>query len=356
MGYRAVRRQLLPAVKVHGLALDGDHRTPASAATGAVRAVGSTASASLRCQDVGVSSSTRLAPGLVERWTTSAGRRLQRQVLSWLCGGAGQPDGLEQVDGRADLRGVALSLRPFARVGSDASVESGVLWDALDLRGAQLDSFRFFGCVIRDCLLDGACCHDWRLWGTSIVRTSFRRADLTQSALGTGEWRGQVNVWTDVAFDGARLNNAHFTGAVLERCTFRNLHRTYFQDCEFRACTLSGRLEILNIDGRGHQHVVDPDALDVDLRSAQLKNSMILGYHIDEGRLPAQPDLLVLHGYPQALQTALLALNGADSPVSTQVRGTIEYLLKAPGRADSDLCLDLGVLGPEVGAALRTAR
>lgn len=297
-------------------------------------------------------SSSRASADLVDRWTSPQGRRLQRQVLDWLCGQTSRPAGLAETGGRTDLRGVPLYLRPATLVGSPDEPVRSVSWEALDLRGAQLDSFRFFGARVTDCLFDGATCHAWRLWGTTIERCSFRRSDLTSSALGTNDWQGQINTWIDVAFDSAKLNHTFFAGAALRRCSFHNLHRTSLQDCQVDDCTFSGKLAILAIDGRGHQRPVDPAALRADFRDARLVNSMIIGYRLNDNDLPKQADLLVLHRYPKAIRAARTCLSGSDSPAASRARGLIDYLLKAPGQEDSDLCLDLDSLGDETARVL----
>jgi hypothetical protein len=57
-------------------------------------------------------------------------------------------------------------------------------WKSLDFSDSRLNGLRFFNCKITDCVFDESDCQDWRLWGTTFLNTSFRSADLRNSALG----------------------------------------------------------------------------------------------------------------------------------------------------------------------------
>lgn len=62
-----------------------------------------------------------------------------------------RPDGLSEVGGRVDLRGIGLTATP-ASVGDKDDPSAGVSWEALDLTEAQLDELRVFGGRITDCV------------------------------------------------------------------------------------------------------------------------------------------------------------------------------------------------------------
>ena len=90
-------------------------------------------------------------------------------VLDRLTGGQPLDDlGLDVVDGRVDLRG----LRPPRQV----VMLTGVRVEGLDLRGADIPSWRFDGCVVQDCRFDRAQCWDWRLWRSQVRRCRFAGA------------------------------------------------------------------------------------------------------------------------------------------------------------------------------------
>ena len=95
------------------------------------------------------------AAELKRRWSEPDRLRQVRDVRSWLTGQRARPDGLDAVDGRADLRGIPLTATP-ATIGDKDDPSGGVAWDSLDLSGAQLDQLRVFGGRITDCVFDSA--------------------------------------------------------------------------------------------------------------------------------------------------------------------------------------------------------
>ena len=168
---------------------------------------------------------------LRQRWYERDGLRLTRAVRSWLMGQTSRPDGLSEIDGRVDLRGLPLSASPFT-LGDQDDPGGGVTWEALDLRRAELDGLRFFGARLRNCLFDSANLGDLRLWGTEVVDCSFRQAKMPGASLGSNDWFGWQVVWRRVAFDLADLREASVWGAVLNECTFTKPNRLSLVDCE----------------------------------------------------------------------------------------------------------------------------
>jgi hypothetical protein len=151
-----------------------------------------------------------MGSGLGQRWVTAAGRERAEEAVACLV--AGRPLaglGLGEVDGRADLRGlpapVPRRLRRFEAAGwfveelGELVTLRGVRLEGLDLRGAQLQSFRFFGSVMADCRLDGANCQDWRMWDTHVADSSFSGVSLKDAAV--GPWHdGKGNSWRRISF------------------------------------------------------------------------------------------------------------------------------------------------------------
>lgn len=294
---------------------------------------------------------------LRRRWDEDGAARLVREVRRWLLGQGPRPAGLDEVDGQVDLRGIPLTAAP-STVGDPQDPGAGVRWEALDLSGAQLEELRVFGGHVAGCRFDGASLTGLKLWGTTVEDSSFRRADLRSRALGTGDWRGLRTVWRRVAFDRADLRESVFLGCVLETCTFEKTSRLLqITDSEVRGCTFSGLLTSLLVSGQGHQVPVSPDAFSADLGQAVLRDSKIEGYSLDQVRLPAQEDLLVVRHYPWVMKVAASYLEVAGtSPAGRRAAAILRTWFRAPGREDSDVCFDLGGFGdPAVGEAVRRA-
>jgi uncharacterized protein YjbI with pentapeptide repeats len=298
------------------------------------------------------------AAELRQRWYESDGLRLTRAVRDWLLGQGPRPQGLSQVDGRADLRGIPLAASPFT-LGDKDNPEAGVHWQSLDLRRAQIDAARFFGSGIENCLFDSASLLDWRLWGTEVTDCSFRRADLrSRGGLGTGDWLGRRNVWRRVAFDRANLADSSFTGCVLVDCSFDTPSKSLtIQDSEVVDCTFRGPANGLIVDGRGHRYPVSPGALAADFSQAEFTDVSITGYVLDRVKLPDQDGLFIARHYPAVYRNAIGWLAAqVDDDAAQGALAYLEYALNAPGAEDSDACFDLrGVNDPELEAAMRRA-
>ena len=302
------------------------------------------------------------AAELKRRWSEPDRLRQVRDVRSWLTGQRARPDGLDAVDGRADLRGIPLTATP-ATIGDKDDPSGGVAWDSLDLSGAQLDQLRVFAGRITDCIFDSASLTALKLWGTDVTDSSFRRADLRSSALGTGEWNGARNTWRRVAFDRANLRETTFTAAILDRCSFEKTSKgLQLVDCEISDCAFRGELRTLSIDGRGHRFPVDPADISADFSDATVREFSIQGYRLDRVRLPAQDDVVVLHHYPAALRAAADWLTPSDATEAERRHaGVFDYTLRAPGAEDSDYCFDLNGFDDAettavVGRALKQSR
>lgn len=297
------------------------------------------------------------AAELKRRWDGLDAARLVREVRTWLLGQGPRPGGLEEVDGRVDLRGVPLTATP-ATVGDQQDPRGGVTWEGLDLSGAQVEELRFFGGRVTGCRFDGASLTGLRLWGTTVEDSSFRRADLRSRALGTGDWNGLRTVWRRVAFDRANLRESVFLGCVLEDCTFdKTTKLLQITDSEVRGCTFTGLLTSLLVSGQGHRVPVDPHAFSADFSGATFRDCKIEGYALDRTRLPDQDDLLVVRHYPSVMATAASYLQVSDdSPAGRSAAGILAQWFRAPGREDSDVCFDLGGFGDDaIAAAVRRA-
>ena len=283
------------------------------------------------------------ASDLKRRWSEPDRLRLVRDIRTWLTGQGPQPDGLEKHQGRTDLRGIPLTATP-ATIGDKDNPAAGITWDSLDLTGSQLEQLRFFAGTITNCVFDTANLNGLRLWGTRVTDSTFRRTDLRNSALGTGEWHGLRNTWQHVTLDRANLRDTTFTAAILNHCTFEKTSKLLqLPDCELEGCVFTGELNTLLIDGRGHRYPVDPSSFSADFTRAVFTDSSILGYRLDKVRLPEQQGLLVIHQWPTTLRAAVTWLRRDEATEPEQRLAKIyERMLTSPGEnaANSDYCYD----------------
>ena len=297
------------------------------------------------------------ATELRRRWSEPDRLRLVRDIRTWLTGCGPQPNSLDEHNGRIDLRGIPLTATPVT-VGDKDDPAAGVIWNSLDLSGAQLDQLRVFAGHISNCIFDNASLLGTRMWGSEVTDCAFRRADLRSSALGTGEWQQRRNTWQRVTFDRANLREVTFTAAILNHCTFeKTSNQLMFVDCEILDCVFRGQLGTLAIDGRGHRYPIDPSAISADFGDAVVREFYIQGYRLDQVRLPKQEDIVVLHHYPSVLRAAAEWLKRPDATESElRWSGAFDYFLKAPGAENSDYCFDLNGYGdPELITAVSRA-
>lgn len=271
--------------------------------------------------------------GLARRWVTAAGRELAEEAVACLV--AGRPLdglGLGEVDGRADLRGlpapVARRLRRFEAAGWFAEelgglvTLRGVRLEGMDLRGAQLQSFRFFGSVVADCRLDGANCQDWRMWDTRVADASFAGASLRDAAVGS--WHdGRGNSWRRVSFAKADFRVGAATGAVFAECDFSaaRLAKVQFEQCSITGCRFSGRLSGVVFDGRRLERRPEPGPLEADFTGAVFEDVEFLGLDLSGVILPDDPDLRLIRKDRCVMERALALLGADDSLPARMLRG-----------------------------------
>ena len=168
----------------------------------------------------------------------------------WACLVSGREGNLpRQGDGQVDLRGLHAPtpvvtkhrVAGLERMDNLLTIRDGN-WNALDMSRARLDSLRFFETTIADCSFDHAKCHDWRLWGSTVQRTSFRHANLRRSVLGGVDTRYRTNSFVDVDFSKADFRQTVHRSATYTRCKFTetNLTKVDFDGSVFVDCVFAG--------------------------------------------------------------------------------------------------------------------
>ena len=279
---------------------------------------------------------------LARRWTEADGPVLANEVLSRLIAGQDLGDlPLDMVDGRLDLRGLAVP-KPQASapqtytvkmpdgvqftqtwVSLDGLIEfKNVALEDLDLRTADLPHLRFFHTTISNCLFDRAGCQDWRLWASDITSCSFVGTDLCDLSVGAFH-DGRPNRLVGNDFTRANLSGSrtrYWGVADVIDCDFshaRIVDVNFFQASLIR-CTFAGTLRDVIFDGR----VLEPERKavgnpmeDVDMTGVtDFQNVDFRGVTFDRIKLPQDSSLVVIRD-PQWASRALARLaDRADLP------------------------------------------
>ena len=255
--------------------------------------------------------------------------------------------GLGSHAGRVDLRGllapVPSRLRRFESQGwfvevlGDLITFRNVQWRGLDLSGAQLPGLRFFGSRLADCRLDGANCHDWRLWDTEVADCSFARASLREAAVGT--WHeDRRNAWRRVDFTRADFGVRTCWEAVFEDCDFSGAKMTgvEFSQCSLTRCRFAGQLRRVVFDGRDLPGRPAPAPMSkVDFAAATFTDVTFLGFGLEDVTLPPEPDVRLYRRARCVARRGIRMLEGDGSLPAQMLRAVLEDCLRGPG-SDSD--------------------
>jgi uncharacterized protein YjbI with pentapeptide repeats len=244
--------------------------------------------------------------------------------------------GLPLKDGRLDLSGL-VSPEPVVSdvvptsmgnlvFGKSWEVNGGQ-WKSLDFSGSRLGAGRFTNCTIINCVFDRCFCQDWRLWATTVQDTSFCAADLRESLLG-GIDGGKRNTFRNVDFSRADLRGTMYFPAEFFECVFKNsrLKNINFDSSCFTDCTFEGELRevIFNRVSPSDDGPFPPnDMRGVDFSKARLRWVEFRGIELDDVRLPADPDHII---------------------IERDFRGMIDWILEATSREEDDVAKVINVL------------
>jgi uncharacterized protein YjbI with pentapeptide repeats len=269
------------------------------------------------------------------RWRTSDGRALAVLVARWLVGdGGAPPDGVGQIDGRIDLRGFVFPDGPrFPKF-------EHVNWRNIDFSGSVIRSARLFESTIEECRFDAADLFDWRLWGCRVVSSSFRAAELTGAAIGTGPYgEAGINVWTGVSFDRADLSAAIVSECIFTDCSFRKakLTRVWFTHVTFDGAVFEGTLRGVKFAAHWLEGKRDPGPMrNVDFRGVRFRDADIR-YRFDNVLFDETGDIIVIKDYRSVLERALELARGSLCPEESAQVSLLETLAKHAGDYDSIL-------------------
>ena len=259
--------------------------------------------------------------------------RLSAEVWARLIGGGSLAElDLPTNGGRVDLRGLRAPepavLRRYVAASSEVTelgelvVVRGVHWREIDFSGAHLGSLRFFESAIEDCCFEGAGCQDWRMWGTTIVNTSFRSADLRKAALG-GVENGKRNSFRQIDFTKADLRQTVFVSCDMTDCKFNDtkLSKVDFQGTVFVNCTFEGELDEVLFYRRAFRGEAFPanEMKGVNMRRAKLKHVEFRGLDMGDVQWPEGDEHLVVENYTATLDRALDVLKGRTDIASKKL-------------------------------------
>ena len=200
--------------------------------------------------------------------------------------------------------------------------------------GSHLEEFWFFDCSITDCVFTQCHCRDWRLWGCRIADTSFRGADLPESALG-GVDDGKRNSFRNVDFTEADLRETAFAVAEFMGCRFDNskLNKGNFDGSSFTDCGFEGELRevCFNKTASGYDSFPPNQMVNVDLSRAVLRSVEFRKLDLDQVRFPDDENHITVDNYGEALDRTLAMLRTQSDPGFRRLTAVLAHLRKWTG-------------------------
>lgn len=228
-------------------------------------------------------------------------------------------------EGRLDLRNQAapeprFSPGPTAGVERVQSVQlKKVRWSKLDLSRSTLRAFRFHDALLEDCLLDGANCMDWRLWGTTVRDCSFRGANLRDAALG-GVSDGARNRYERVDFSQADLRGTAYLSCEFDQCDFAGarLDNVEFEGSVFTRCRFAGELSGTIFSRHGFRaERFPPNEMDgVDFSDARFRFVEFRELELKSVRWPTSEEHIAVHDVARTLERIIRALDSRTDDAS----------------------------------------
>jgi uncharacterized protein YjbI with pentapeptide repeats len=277
------------------------------------------------------------------RWAGPDGEELVDEVFARLLAGA-PLDALDlgSHEGLIDLRGVPAPepqrLKRFELAGLFVEERGNLLrfrdrdLTGLDFSAATLQSVRFFGCSIDECVFDRAMCNDWRLWACDVSNSSFVEARLRYAMLGAWyEERGDTYLHVD--FSKADMRDLVCSAATFTECDFSsaNLRKAEFEGTRFRRCRFRGELrEVIfsRDDPDGRELDAERVLEQVDFAEAELREVEFRKLDLDSVTFPTSADHLVLPNYPCVLRRARRAVKRDSRPEALDLLAVIEHELE----------------------------
>lgn len=274
------------------------------------------------------------------RWETAEGRKLATEASRWLHGKSSRrPKGLAIVDGRVDLRGIAMHHLESAATSNKRGTVANACWRSLDLRGSRLGHMRWFSLEITNCLFDDAVLDDLRVWESEISDSSFAGASLEGSPLGTGQ-KFKRNGWSRIDFTRADLRGVQFDAADLEDVDFSNarLDSVQFKHCRLTRIHFAGEVREVLFESRPFASdgaVGFPMKL-VDFGEAEFRDVEFRGCTFQSVTFPRSQRHLIIPNFPAVARRVSGAISSDASDSARTLTAILENRLKLPGDPGSD--------------------
>jgi uncharacterized protein YjbI with pentapeptide repeats len=273
------------------------------------------------------------------RWDTAEGRLLAADVSAWLHGRERRPPkGLGLVEGRVDLRGIAMHHLDLNHPTGKRGDIVRVVWNGLDFRGARLDHMRWFSVRIENCAFDDASLDQLRVWESTIVDTSLDHAKLNRAAIGTGD-NYRRNVWERVSFRRANLRDAHVHNADLYEVDFSNanLRGVSFRHARLEGVVFAGLMREVLFENRDFStdNAVGYPMKSVDFRNAEFHDVEFRGSHFESVSFPLLQEHLLVSNFPAAARYVLDRIATDESSCARGLRAILAGELRLPGDEDA---------------------
>lgn len=277
------------------------------------------------------------------RWATTEGKTLAAEVLRRIRSDTPLDDlPIARFNDRVDLRGISFSrptLSPYpsplphldlTEVQGTIKLE-GTRLRNLDLSHASLESMRFIGCEIDDCMFAEANCRDWRLWSTSVKSSSFEGAKLRDASLGA--WHNKrADTYEQCSFRRSDLRGAVCTDGAFTECDFSEaqLVKLDFGGTNFVRCRFAGELREVIFWSRASQtQMATPNMMQqVDFRAAELRWVEFRLIDVQNLIPPEGANHLIIKNPARVLRSALDALGSSSAPGDRGLLGALQVYLR----------------------------
>ena len=190
------------------------------------------------------------------------------------------------------------------------------------------------GMMIVDRALEGVDFSGLRVDYFSINGSTLRNCDFRKIRVQRASWGGNLVLFENCVFDGARIRFIPAAEAEFRNCSFRDVILSHWQPSRIAlvGCTFTGRLRRCAFNGRGG---IEPDApantiLNNDFSGAEFIDAEFRwGVDLTRQRLPEGLDVFYT---PDAAATITAAQNRLDQITDTKLHKDMENKLKILAR------------------------
>ncbi len=293
------------------------------------------------------------------RWQTQDGQDKSRRVLDALKKGRvfEKIDGVEMIDGRVDLRGLAV---PRLNYGTWFSVKGHSVQNVsgptvfrrckledIDLSCCDFGEAMWTGCNLRNVRFNQARLCGVGFWGCALNEVNFDGADMHDAIL-SGVDGSKVNTYVNVSFRTANLQGINGEVELYRDCDFSraNLKIVFFNGARFEGCTFAGLLSAVTFSLHAKSiapsilpwHRLDPMQFtnrmwNVDFSNAELRGVVFDGVDLSTCTFPNDENHIVVH-QQRELFTKAKALISSEwhEPERTWALGLIDIMYLWPGK------------------------